>query len=131
MNTETIQWMPAIKLPDGHRLFPMLVGRDNPFHDKALPLVAITDNSGRKPEDTEDGILWLDFDWNLIISSPYAVLLIPVRRDCYKPGFDGNDDRFTTVTDMSTMMYLSNKYRWPIEDQFDGSTYTVKRSKSA
>lgn len=104
------QWEPVIPLPDEHRLFPI---NGNPFK-----WVAIADNSGRTPEDTDDGVLWLDFDWNLIISAPDGVLCIPVKRD-------PSGERFSTVTNMSTMLFLSATYNWPIEDQLGDNTYIV------
>jgi hypothetical protein len=107
---EPYLWEPVIPLPDEHRLFPL---RGNPFK-----WIAIADNSGVSPEQTDDGVLWLDFDWNLIISSPDAVLLIPIKRQ-------SNGERTTTITDASTMMYLSSTFNWPIEDQFDGTIYVV------
>jgi len=107
-------WEPVIQLPDEHRLFPL---RGNPFK-----WVAIADNSGRTPEDTDDGVLWLDFDWNLIITSPDGVLSIPVKRAMENPH---GRDRFSTVTNMSTMLYLSATFNWPIEDQLGDVKYRV------
>jgi hypothetical protein len=47
------------------------------------------------------------------------VLCIPVKR--------ANDgERFSTVTNMSTMLYLSATFNWPIEDQLaDNTIYKV------
>lgn len=104
------QWEPVIMLPDGHRLFPI---KGNPFK-----WIAIADNSALEPQDTDDGVLWLDFDWDLIISSPDAVLLIPVKHDM-------TGDRTTTITDASTLLYLSATFNWLINDQHDGTTYVV------
>jgi hypothetical protein len=105
------RWEPVIPLPDEHRLFPL---HGNPFK-----WVAIADNSGVSPDQTDDGVLWLDFDWNLIISGPDGVLCIPVKR--------ANDgERFSIVTNMSTMLYLSATFNWPIEDQLaDNMIYKV------
>ena len=108
---DTYHWEPVIVLPDEHRLFTL---HGNPFK-----WVAIADNSGATPEQTDDGVLWLDFDWNLIISGPDGVLCIPVKRQR-----DG--ERFSTVTNMSTMLYLSATFNWPIEDQLaDNTIYKV------
>ena len=94
---DTYTWEPAFVLSDEHRLFPL---QGDPFKQ-----VAIADNSGREPQDTDDG-----------------VLCIPVKRD------DG--ERFSTVTNMSTMLYLSATFDWPIEDQLDNNTvYTVKEGQ--
>ena len=106
-------WEPVIMLPDEHRLFPL---RGNPFK-----WIAIADNSGAVPEATDDGVLWLDFDWNLLICAPDNVLAIPVKRQS-----DG--ERFSTVTNASTLLYLSSTFEWPIEDQFsrDNTKYIVR-----
>ena len=112
---DTYHWEPVIVLPDEHRLFPL---HGNPFK-----WVAIADNSGATPEQTDDGVLWLDFDWNLIISGPDGVLCIPVKRAMENPH---GRDRFSTVTNMSTMLYLSATFNWPIEDQLaDNTIYKV------
>ena len=96
---DIFKWGTVMMLEDGHRLFPT----GDPTK------IAIADNSGREPQDCDDGILWLDFDWNLIISSPDGVICIPVKRS------DG--ERFSTITDVSTLLQLSAMYGWPIEDQ--------------
>lgn len=110
-------WEPVVMLPDEHRLFP---ARGNPFK-----WVAIADNSGATPEATDDGVLWLDFARDLTIAHDGS-LCIPVKR-----GEDENPhgrDRFSTVTNMSTMMYLSSTFDWDIEDQAsrDNITYVVR-----
>lgn len=117
MRSELQRWGKVIPLPDEHRLFAEVY--PPPLRDQDTRW-AITDNSGLTPEDSDDGILWLDFDWNLMISSPDTVLLIPVKRD--KDG-----ERFATVTDASTLMILSNDLGWPIEDQHSGVIYEVNR----
>lgn len=119
---DTYKWGTVDMLPDGHRIFPSLEGEK--IDKLALTgKYAIADNSGREPQDTTDGILWLDFDWNLIISSPDNVLCIPVKRQ-------RDDERFSTVTDMATLLYLSAMYEWPIEEQHTNTIYSVtKESK--
>src|SRR4051794_18838122 len=95
-------WGLVTRLPDGHRLFPEHGGEGR---------IAIADNSAREPQESDDGVLWLDMEWNLIVSSPDNIMCIPVKRDR-----DG--ERFSTITDVSTLMYLSAEFEWPIEDQF-------------
>jgi hypothetical protein len=114
-------WASPVTLPDEHRIFH---GSLNPFtNDKAVVEqskgVAIADNSGYWPDETDDGVLWLDMDWNLIISSPDKVLCVPVKNDA--------GERFSTVTDMSSLLYLSAEFNWPIEDQITGQTYTITK----
>lgn len=106
------KWGVITTLADEHRLF-----HEERAMDEGVR-IAIADNSGRTPEDTDDGILWLDFEWNLIISSPDAVLCIPVKRD-------SDSERFSTITNMSTMLYLSSEFGWQIEDQISGTLYGV------
>jgi hypothetical protein len=110
--TDKYKWGAVELLPDGHRLFPELEG------DR----IAIADNSGREPQDTDDGVLWLDFEWNLMICAPDDVLSIPVKR-----ARDG--ERFSTVTDLTTLMHLAAEYEWPVEDQFARSNtlYSVTK----
>ena len=115
---DTYHWEPVIVLPDEHRLFPL---HGNPFK-----WVAIADNSGITPDQTDDGVLWLDFDRPLLIDADdvvtvptQSILSIPVKRQR-----DG--ERFSTVTNMSTMLYLSATFNWPIEDQLaDNIIYKV------
>lgn len=109
-------WTMPTLLPDGHRIFHEVI----PFAADDTGRIAIADNSGREPTDTDDGLLWLDFDWNLIISSPDNVLCIPVKRE-------RDDERFSTVTDMSTLLQLSAEFDWPIEDQHTGTIYSITK----
>ena len=106
------KWGVITLLDDGHRIFP----EDRSMEEGVR--IAIADNSGREPQDTDDGVLWLDFDWNLIISGPDGVLCIPVKRA-------NGGERFSTVTNMSTMLYLSSEFGWQIEDQISGTLYGV------
>ena len=107
------KWGTVEVLPDGHRLFP---------DDFETTHIAIADDSGREPQDTLDGILWLDFEWNLIISSPDMVYLIPVM--------DDSGDRHSTISNMPTLLKLAAMLEWPIEDQVTGTIYSVtKESK--
>ena len=111
--TDKYKWGTMTRLPDEHRIFP-LADSTHKF--------AIADNSGLEPQDTDDGVLWLDFDWNLMISSPDEVILVPIK--------DEQGERHSTITNMSTLLYLSHEFNWPIEDQVSGTLYTIiKREK--
>lgn len=120
---DTYNWEPVIMLPDEHRLFPLM---GNPFK-----WVAIADNSGATPEQTDDGVLWLDFTRDLLITRDGRAdaLGIPVKRGGEERPH--GRDSFTTVTNMSTMLYLSATFDWAIEDRFssDNNTYVVRSSK--
>jgi hypothetical protein len=92
--TTTVAWSEVERLPDGHRLF---------FYED---MIAIADNSGRTPEVTDDGLLWLDF------SRPLSLC----GRNCFIPINDGERE-FATITDFTTVLMLSERYEWPISNQ--------------
>ena len=117
---DTFTWGQITQLEDGHRLFYSVDNRT--VEEGGAVRIAITDDSGRTPDSSDDGVLWLDFDWNLIISSPDGVMCIPVKRES-----DG--EQFSTVSDISTLLYLSAEFDWPIEDQTttDNTLYSVTR----
>jgi hypothetical protein len=87
-------WTRSDPMPDGHRLF--CTDRED--------LVAIADNSGAFPQDTDDGVLWLDFKRHLMVGgqSPSIPLLTPDS----KP--------ISTPTDLATLLLLAVEYDWPI-----------------
>jgi hypothetical protein len=100
------KWDVVSMLPDGHRLFPK--------HGAVWSHVAIADDSGREPQDTDDGILWLDFDRNLTIAMGDK-FLIPLKDE------DGKNS--TTISNMPTLLMLSATFDWPIEDQVESKLY--------
>lgn len=128
MTVADIEWMPFTEMTDGHRLFPLSKrfdgGADSWFTDRALPMVAIADESGETPEQTDDGILWLDFHRHLMASgvtgrgNDPGSPTIPVLTD------DGTESR--TLTDMPTMLMLAHKYRWKINAH--GILFTANRA---
>jgi hypothetical protein len=109
------QWLPETLLPDEHRIFPL--------KGKQWTHIAIADKSGRTPDVTDDGVLWLDFDWNLMITSPDEVCSIPVKRSD-----DDADERFSVITNPSTLLLLSQMFDWPIEDQVEAVLYRVYKT---
>lgn len=122
-----IEWMPYTVMPDGHRFYPLSArndgGADSWFTDRSLPMVAIADDSGELPQDTQDGIMWLDFGRHLMAGSPLSAEgmfdppSIPLLTD------DGSESR--TITDDPTMLMLSHKYRWGINAH--GILFTAHR----
>jgi hypothetical protein len=97
MTTTTApNWTEMRRLPDGHRLF--FTSEPN--------LVAIADNSGRTPEMTADGILWVNFDDTIKVSGHNA--FIPVIEE-------GTGREFSTPTDFDTVFLLSQDYMMNIE----------------
>lgn len=110
---DTHRWLTPVVLTDGHRLFP---SEADPYKN-----VAIADDSGREPQDTDDGVLWLDFERPLMISNSLGneSFTIPLLSN-YK-------DFTRTVTDASTLLYLSAAFKWAIVDQRnDGAIYKVE-----
>jgi hypothetical protein len=101
-------WEPPVILPDGHRLFPV---KGTPFKH-----VAIADNSGREPQNTEDGVLWIDRKYPLMITynEGREVFSIPLTSDTI-------GDHRRTLSDAATLLYLSATFNWPIVDQTDGN----------
>ena len=58
------KWGVVEVLTDGHRLFPEHEG----------VRFAIADDSGREPQDTDDGILWLDFSRKLMVEKDHVAI---------------------------------------------------------
>lgn len=56
------------------------------FYDRNSDRFSVRDMSGELPEDTDDGVLWLDFSRTFKIRHDYGVLkmLIPVEDACGK-----------------------------------------------
>jgi hypothetical protein len=97
MNTT---WENRANLPDGHRLFDAI----GDLHANGRRLIAIADNSGAFPQDTDDGVLWLDFAKPLWLGKNLST--IPVQ--------DADSNPRGVVTNPATIMCLSEKYDWPI-----------------
>jgi hypothetical protein len=99
----TYKWGPPTALPDGHRQFTT----DNP--DK----IAVADNSGREPQDCDDGILWYDFTTPLGIVSdkfsdtPREHFSIPLL-------IDGSFEKTRTPSNAATVLLLSSMHGWDI-----------------
>ena len=103
-------WTHTNPLPDGQTLF------FTDTHDYPT-LIAIADESGTKPEDTDDGILWLDFDRPLMAgthkdnpddpnSRVSSYCSIPLKTP------DSNETR--TVSDIPTLFLLAAWFNWPV-----------------
>ena len=92
--TITYEWTESLRLPDGHRVFRAGMGRR----------WAIADNSGDLPENTDDGILWLDLDRPIAAA---GIATVPLKDEAGKQS--------VFVTDVRTMLLLSDKFAWAIE----------------
>src|SRR3954453_13408333 len=97
---DTHSWATPVLLPDGHRLFPLA---SNPFKQ-----VAIADDSGREPQNTDDGILWIDFERPLMVNKDQGkeYFTIPLKDELFQ------DSR--TTSDASTLLYLAATFNWPL-----------------
>lgn len=57
------KWGAGYPLPSGHRLFFDTAG--------GAERAALADDSAKLPQDTDDGILWLDRDQCIIVNGDY------------------------------------------------------------
>jgi len=111
------KWGTVTMLPDGHRIFP-----EDPTeaHRNESVRIAIADDSGREPQDTDDGVMWLDFTRNLSIHGG-------VNQTFQIPLINGKDDESRTISNASTLLMLSAMLEWPIEDRIEGAIYSVTK----
>jgi hypothetical protein len=108
---DTYKWGIVTILPDGHRIFP----------DRHSERVAIADNSGLTPQNTDDGILWLDFKRPLILGVDAS--FDPAREYHGIPVVDQEGNEARTGSNMSTLMWLSMTFDWPIYDERQRTHY--------
>lgn len=107
MSATEYRWGTVEMLPDGHRQFYT----DDPKR------VAVADDSGREPQDCDDGILWYDFSRPLTITrSEVEVFSIPLVSE-------RNDEQSRTISNAATLLILSVEFKWPI--QYKHTTYQV------
>lgn len=97
------------KLPDGHTIIET---HDHPDGSRW----AIMDESGRRPEQTTDGVMWIDQSRCLDASTRHAPLI---------PMLDQNGEQHATVTDTPTLLFLARMFRWTIVDEVRGHYYNV------
>ena len=119
MTTTQLRWTNPIKLPDGHRLFQ--AATPFPFSSEGIPtgllfnkrgMWAMADDSGHYPDDTDDGLLWLNFWRDLRAGTPVTNVSEGVT-----PGIPLLDVRGTdcsTITDTATLLTLAVKFDWRI-----------------
>lgn len=94
-----LTWENQTNLPDGHRLFDA-VGH---LRVSGRCLTAIADDSGDYPQDTDDGVIWLDFRRDLSVGTT-----------CFIPCYDADSEPVNITTDAATIMCLSSKYDWRV-----------------
>jgi hypothetical protein len=103
-------WTHTNPLPDGHTLF------FTDTHDYPT-LIAIADESGDKPEDTDDGILWLDFDRPLMAGTHKDDPDDPNSRlssYCSIPLKTPDSEETRTISDIPTLFLLAAWFNWPV-----------------
>jgi hypothetical protein len=111
------KWEHGLKLePRGHRIF-----RDarDPFKAPELRGWAIADNSGNRPDSTDDGVLWLDFSRPIVVAvGKYAGASLPVRKE-----LDGARDGFRVSVGLVGLLTIRTHFRsWPVELSEDVKT---------
>lgn len=108
-------WTHTNPLPDGHTLF---------FTDsKQYPdLIAIADESGERPELTNDGVLWLDFERPLSLGKPYGEVETTGKIPLKTP----DNEETTTITDVATIFLLANWFNWKVNVR--GILHRIQRS---
>ena len=99
-------WKQEETLPDGHRLFSKRTDDGVKY--------AIADDSGATPEDTDDGILWLDSSRCLILDRDES--FDPPREFMMIPLIDDNGKQTRTPCNVSTLLHLANTMDWYVED---------------
>lgn len=105
-------WGRPTHLADGHRLF---------MADEGF---AIADDSGSKPELTDDGVLWLDLSLPLGITldesfdPPHEHFMIPLVNEA--------GEQVRTITNVRTLMYLARWLKWPVREEESGRTFYVR-----
>jgi hypothetical protein len=108
--TAAYRWEGAgTPLPSGHRIYET---HDHPEGSRW----AIADESGKYPDQTNDGVLWLDFERSLDASTRHAPT-VPLRDD------EGNPS--STPVDAPTIFYLARMFRWTVQDEIRGRFYSV------
>jgi hypothetical protein len=129
--TETTHlWTNETLLPDEHRIYRLapqvgvMKGTMN-LHGVPARLLndergmwAVADNSGRFPDETDDGVLWLDFTTTIMLGKMYDNSIhVPLISPGGKAG--------TFVTTAAGMLVLSDLFRWTMNA--DGGLYRAVR----
>ena len=106
-------WCEQIALPDGHRIFRSDFNR-----------WAIADESGSIPEQTNDGVLWLDFKRPLKIETNVFEPSPTLKEYMFVPLRDEANDQHKTGTNAAALLYLAARFDWRIANE-TGVVYEV------
>jgi len=109
------EWTTEEKLPDGHRIFGTVT-------DGYGFRYAIADDSGETPEETNDGVMWLDSSRCLNMSTRWAPTI---------PLLNEKGERSSTITDGPTVLYLAHSLGWTIGDEVRNRFYTVTQQEDS
>ena len=112
-DSKKYNWTHHRTMSDGHRLFM----EDGEFEFRW----AIADDSGETPDQTDDGVLWLDLTEPLRIDKgddPREFFVIPLVDE------DGIKTR--TGTNVATLLFLARAFRWDIVD-YNGRRHAIMR----
>lgn len=110
-------------LPSGHRLFTKERISGEPKR------VAIADESGVYPQDTDDGILWLNYRNTGSLGRPLSIgyNATDERWYCIVPVLDNDDNERAVTVDPSTLLRLAIKFDWLILDVQANERYRISR----
>lgn len=116
MTTKTYEWSFAMKLPSGHTLF----GHPEPGYTR----YAIADESGSTPEATDDGVLWINPNYPILIhqydeKGPRESVSLPL--------LDEKGQATSTPIDFRTALILSAKCKMPIRWQLGKGDFYVQK----
>lgn len=80
------------QLPDGHTIWQV----------EGISQIAISDKSGATPDQTDDGVMYLDFDKSLMLDGHCVIPLIELNRVT------------STLSDPATIVALSSRFNWAV-----------------
>jgi hypothetical protein len=95
-----MQWNLTDVLPGGHRLFVRPDTRS----------IYIADGSGKTPDQTDDGLLWLDQTRPLKCDG----------RNCVVPVVAESSGIYVVPVAPADLLWLSDRYRWEIQCERNG-----------
>jgi hypothetical protein len=109
-----VHWVHDTTLAGGTRIFRL-------EHPAAAVRYAVADESGDNPEQTDDGVLWLDFSVPISVGTNVfegrEYICIPLINDA--------GERSRTITTMQGALYLSARFDWKIRNDENSREYEV------
>jgi len=123
-------WTNETLLPDEHRIYRLgdkrklvaagasLKGVPARLLNDERGVWAVADNSGRFPDQTDDGVLWLDFTTTIMLGKMYD-------NSIHVPLISPGGKASTFVTTAAGLLVLSDMFRWTMNA--DGALYRVVR----